>query len=458
MERNTENLEVYLYETKHKDGRITRSPHAGQLEIINSPARYKVVVCGRRWGKTMMAINILIEKALKERGTYWYTAPTYRQAKMIAWRFLMSRLELFPEWYRKQCKVNESLLSITFGNGSVLELKGVDNPDSLVGVGLDYVVLDEYAMDHYARSPVWYEIIRPTLADNNGGAMFISTPRGYNHLYDLYEKADSGTDPEWKAWRMPTSTNPYISRKELNQARSDQGEDGFSQEFMAEFRVASGLVYKDFSRDIHVIPPMDPNIVSPKWWMEVGVDFGSTHPTAGAFILFDDIHDIATIVDEYYQSERTIQYNAQQMIAIENSWMKTIRVRWGDSAGKQEMIEYATNGYSLSPTIKGADSVSKGIDSVKKRLRTDPLIGKPKLFVCSNCVNTIREFENYRYKDSGSELRKAKDEPEKIFDDLMDAVRYVISHHEVWLANRNAHIKQKERGNRYKARNPITGI
>jgi hypothetical protein len=446
-------LEVYLYETHHPDGSITKAPHKGQQQIIDSNARFKVVVCGRRWGKTMMAVNQCVEECIKkDNALVWYVAPTYRQAKMIAWRFLISRIRLLPKHLRDKCKINESYLNITFWNNSLLELKGVDNPETLLGQGLDHVVLDEYAVDQYARQPVWEEILRPALSDKMGSAMFISTPKGYNHFYDLYEYAESQNDPDWKSWRMPTSTNPYIQKKELTSAKRDLGEDAFVQEYMAEFRKRSGLVYKEFSRDTHIIEPMNPDEIPPKWTMEVGVDFGSAHPTAAVFILFDHIHDAAYIVDEYYQAEQTIEYNAGKMHAIEQKWMKKPKVRWGDSQGKQEILEYASprNKYFLTPTVKGPESVEFGINEVRKRLGINPITGKPQLFVTKNCTNTIKEFENYRWKETADETKKAQDAPEKSMDDAMDALRYVISHH--WST------QKKKKHTDWKPSNPLTGI
>ncbi len=446
-------MDVYLFETKQPDGSITRAPHAGQKPIMEDNTRFKVVVCGRRFGKTLMSIVTLIEKASSgPNKLVWYIAPTYRQAKMIAWRLLMSRIRLFPEKFQLQCKINESALSIMLPNGSFIELKGVDNPDSLRGQGVDYMVLDEYADDNYSRIPVWQEILRPALSDKMGGAIFISTPKGYNHLYDLFEYADSKKDEQWKAWRMPTSSNPYISRKELLDARKELGEDVFIQEYEAQFTKKSGLIYKEFNRDIHVIDPLIPDQISAQWYMEVGVDFGASHPTAGIFVLFSHIDDTAYVVDEYYQGESMIEDNAAAMFAIENKWMKRPNVRWGDSAGKQEILEYGSrkNRYFLSPTVKGAGSVEVGIDKVKSRLRDDVLTRKPKLYICRNCVNLIKEFENYRWRQSEDENKKAADRPVKVYDDAMDALRYVISHHTVKTGVTKLPMSKHKR-------NPLTG-
>jgi hypothetical protein len=462
-------VNIYLYEFRHPDGTITRSPEHGQADIINSGARYKVVVCGRRWGKSVLGINEALKKTLSKPGsTVWYIAPTYGQAKTIAWRFLISRLQLFPKQTQAKFRIQENQLQVTFPNGGVLALKGVDNPDSLRGSGLDYVVLDEYAMDNYQRYPVWREIVRPALADRGGGALFISTPKGFNGFYDLYAYADSGLDKEWQAWRMPTSSCDHIDKKELEAARRELGEDLFDQEFGAEFKKRSGLVYKEFDREVHLKPAYNPLDIPRDWTMDIGIDFGAGHPTAAIFVMFNDLNDTAYVVDEFYQSEGIISENAEILMSTERKWMKKAYIRWGDCAGKQEIIEYNKCGFIIAPTPKGSGdsnttSVEPGIQEIKSRLRVDPVDKVPKIYIGKNCVNLIKEFENYRWKAS----RRLKntieidesivmenrmvDAPEKRWDDCLDALRYVIQYH------RRADVyDQKPQG--YKPRNALTGI
>lgn len=464
-----ENNHIYLYEF-HGPGGITRRPEPGQAEIIDSDARFKVVVCGRRWGKSVLGINECLKRVVSiPNATIWYIAPTYGQAKSIAWRFLLSRLQLFPKAMQQRFRIQENQLTVTFPNGSILALKGVDNPDSLRGSGLDYVVLDEYAMDGYQRYPVWKEIIRPALSDKMGGALFISTPKGFNGFYDMYSYADSGDDPDWAAWRMPTSSCLHITKEELETAKRELGEDLYGQEYDAEFKKRSGLVYKEFDRDIHLIDKMQPMDIPKSWYMEFGMDFGTAHPTAAVFVMFDPKTDAAYVVDEFYQREQTIEENAQEILAKMNYWMKRPQVSWGDSAGKRDILEYSRYGLHLSPTPKGSGdwerkSVDNGIQVVKKRLTVDPLTKKPGLFICKNCTNLIKEKENYKYKTSrrlkniievDEEImmeNRMADAPEKKWDDLSDALRYVLYYHRGPLSD------QYKETVAYKPRNALTGI
>jgi phage terminase large subunit len=440
-------------------------PHEGQKKVLQSDARFKVVCCGRRFGKSVLAVNTLLEHALANSNrTYWYVGPTFRQAKTIAWRYLMSRIRMLPVHEQKRMKINETNLSVEFSNGSLLELKGVERPDNLLGTGLDGVVLDEYAVDTFGSYPIWKEIIRPSLSDRHGWAIFISTPRGYNHFFELFEYAK--TNSEWDAWQMPSSINPVLTQEELDAAKAELGEDLFSQEYEAQFRKRSGLVYPEFSREIHIIDEVNRERISPRWTLEIGIDFGGSHPTAAVFMLFAQHDDTAYIVDEYYEANISSDKHLEALKAIENKWLSILkqhgpRVRWGDSQAKQLIMDYGRAGYHITPTIKGRDSVQAGIDEVKMRLNLDLVTKKPKMYITKNCVNTIREFENYVWitgnegtveEDEMMRLAvKRKDAPRKIFDDAMDAVRYVISHH-VPIGSQGV----VRRVNRYA--DPLTGI
>lgn len=153
-----------------------------QAQVFSCPERFLVVVAGRRWGKTMLALIWLIVNAFSGNNRIcYYVAPNCRQAKRIAWTILQ---QLIPCAARRCTSQLE--LSIELVNGSIIQLHGASNPDSLRGVGLDFAVLDEFAnMD----PDIWPSVIRPMLADRGGRALFIGTPRSYDHFYDLYMAA-----------------------------------------------------------------------------------------------------------------------------------------------------------------------------------------------------------------------------------------------------------------------------
>ena len=245
--------------------RSVLSLHPKQMEVCRSKARFRVVVAGRRWGKTALARTLMIIRAAsKKKQNVWYVAPSYRMAKQIMWLDLQDAIP--KKWIKK---INETTLTITLINGSRLELKGADKPDSLRGVGLNFVVLDEV---QDMSEETWTLVLRPTLADKGGDAMFIGTPKAYNYLYTLYRY---GQDPkkvarlEWESWQFPTITSPFIPLAEIQSARRDMDEKSFKQEFEASFETMSGRVYHAFDRGVHVGNyPFNPKL--PLW---VGMDF-----------------------------------------------------------------------------------------------------------------------------------------------------------------------------------------
>ena len=167
-----------------------------QNTVINSNARFRVLVTGRRFGKTFLAINELAKFASKSNSKIWYVAPTYRQAKSICWSDLKEKL-VKHKWVKK---INHSDLTITLKNNSTITLRGSDNENSLRGVGLNFLVMDEFS-DIYKQA--WFEVLRPTLSDTNGHALFCGSPRGFgNWSYELFKLAESNND--WQSFKYTT--------------------------------------------------------------------------------------------------------------------------------------------------------------------------------------------------------------------------------------------------------------
>ena len=209
--------------------------HPAQLEIFHSEARFKVVAAGRRFGKSRLAAWILLIKALQsESKDVFYIGPTFQQSKDIMWAMLK---ELGDDLI---VAAHENTAVLTLVNGRKIYLKGSDRPDTLRGVGLAYVVLDEYAS---MKPNVWEQIIRPTLADVRGGAIFIGTPAGKNHFYDVYQDAMELDD--WEAFQFNSTDNPFIPADEIEAARSSMSSMSFRQEFEASFETFTGGVFKE---------------------------------------------------------------------------------------------------------------------------------------------------------------------------------------------------------------------
>jgi predicted phage terminase large subunit-like protein len=214
---------------------------AHQLDILRHPARNKVVVCGRRWGKTKAGELACIEghgprqcgfKGALDGGNIWWIAPSYGIASMI-WRDLKRSLR--EGWEDK----HENERRITLPGGGSVTVKSGDNPDSLRGDGLDGAVLDEAA---FMAQEAWTACIRPALSGKRGWAMFLSTPCGLNWFYDLF--TDVPNREGWARWQRPSAENPIMDAQEIAAARREIGSHLFAQEYQAEFLSASGGLFK----------------------------------------------------------------------------------------------------------------------------------------------------------------------------------------------------------------------
>jgi phage terminase large subunit-like protein len=211
--------------------------HEKQLEIFNNPKRFKVIAAGRRFGKSRLAAWTLIIEALKStEKDVFYVAPTFQQAKDILWGLLK---EIGHEVIKT---AHENTAVLTLINDRKIYLKGSDRPDTLRGVGLAYLVVDEYAD---MKANVWEQILRPALADVQGGAMFIGTPKGRNHFYEMFKYAETDKDPEWAAFHFTSYDNPLLPQSEIEAAKRSMSSFAFRQEFMASFEAASRDIFKE---------------------------------------------------------------------------------------------------------------------------------------------------------------------------------------------------------------------
>ena len=216
-----------------------------QTEVFNDPTRFKIVAAGRRCGKTRLAIWTLLINALQAaKGHVFYVAPTQGQARDILWNDL---LELGTDIIVSS-HINN--LQVKLINGATISLKGADRPETMRGVSLKYLVLDEYAD---MKPGVFEQILRPALTDQKGGALFIGTPMGRNHFYDLYIEASLGKDDTFKAWHFTSYDNPLLDSAEIDVAKLNMSSYSFRQEYMASFEAAGSEMFKEewlrFSED-----------------------------------------------------------------------------------------------------------------------------------------------------------------------------------------------------------------
>ena len=256
-----------------------------QGEVFKNDKRFRVLVAGRRFGKSYLSCVELLRGAINRPGeTFFYCAPTYRMAKDIAWKTLKQLIPL--AWIKSK---NETDLKVELVNGSSIELKGTENAMALRGRSLAGVVLDEAA---FMGSDVWFEVIRPALADKQGWALFISTPDGTaSWFYDLWCYVPEDETGEWQRWSYTTIDGGNVPAEEVEAARAQLDSRTFRQEFEASFENLSGLVAVSFgdanissvAKDISIMPLL------------LGVDF-NVDPMSGICAVKDD--DTLYVFDE----------------------------------------------------------------------------------------------------------------------------------------------------------------
>jgi PBSX family phage terminase large subunit len=382
--------------------------HPPQSAIASDPTRFRVVCCGRRFGKTSLAIYEIAGKAYtKKNRKICYIAPTYQQARDIAWAELVKVLE--PITVNK----NETRLEITVQTAdkgkSVIWLRGWEAVDTLRGQAFDFIVIDEIAsMRNFEIN--WNTVIRPTLTDRAGEALFISTPKGFNHFYDLFNKQnDPKAGAEYKSFHFTSYDNPHIKKEEIDKARLEMTEDQFSQEYLADFRKQEGLVYKEFDRSRHIYTGDIPRQVISYM---AGVDFGYTNPAAVPHIKKDSENHY-WVEFEYYQKGQTDAQVADYVKA------QSFNMVFPDPENPAAIKELTDRGVNVREVVKGRDSIKNGISKVRE------LMKQGRLHIHASCLNLIEEIESYHYP-IGASGRNEYENPVKDFDHAIDALRYVI--------------------------------
>ena len=373
-----------------------------QKIIVKDNHRFRVIRCGRRFGKTTLAVKEIKGKAIYYKSKIAYFANTYQQARDIAWEMLKRELQ------GAITNINESRLEVRVktqtGEESIIQLRGWENVETARGQAFDLIILDEVAsMKNFWIN--WQEVLRPTLTDTKGECIFISSPKGYNHFYDLCNQ--ELTDNDYKAFHFTSYDNPFLPQDELETAKQTLPPERFEQEYMASFQKTQGLVYKEFSRDRHLYQEL-PNMELKK---VAGVDFGYVNPAA--------ILDIRTngekffVENEWYKKERT---DIQIAEYVAQSEFQEVYPDPESPSAIEELIRKRVN---VREVVKGRDSVENGIKKIKELLITG------RLKINSRCTNLISEFEMYSYDAKDSEVNQ-KEKPIKANDHALDALRYVV--------------------------------
>lgn len=367
-----------------------------QTIIQRDKHRFKVINCGRRFGKTTLSVNIIAKAIAEGKTRVAYIAPTYQQARDIAWEML-KKVFLGAEF-------NESRLEVRI-NDRIVYLRGWESIETLRGQKFDLLVIDEIAMMRNFW-PNWHEVIRPTLTDTKGKVIFISTPKGFNHFYDLFN--EEAKDEDYKSFHFTSYDNPYLPKEEIDKAKKELTEDGFAQEYMADFRKTEGLVYKEFKREWHIVDDFPKNFLK----RIIGLDFGYTNPAAIVLIGID-YDNSYWVIGEWYKTQQTNEQIAQAAQVMQANEIYPDPER---PEGIEVLKKYGLN---LREVIKGKDSVEAGIQKVRE------LFKQNKIKIHKDCKNLIWELETYRYEDKQPD-KNIKEVPVKENDHLVDALRYAL--------------------------------
>jgi hypothetical protein len=383
-----------------------------QKEIARDTHRFRVLNCGRRFGKTTLAAWEMmgVAVAAKDRRIAYY-APTLDDAREIMWGVLVKIVEPLIT-YRNDTRL-ELRIRTKDGGESSIHLYGweaVQHREKGRGVANDFIVLDEAAKfrDFWVG---WDNVLSPTLLDRKGSALFISTPQGFNHFYDLSRMAEGfdtrKPNPDFRSFHFTTYDNPHIPKEEIERERLSKPEDSFAQEYLADFRKMEGLVYKEFDRTRHLFDDLTPigQIIDEL----VPVDFGFTNPAAVLYIK-RDFDNTFWVMSEWYQRGKT----DDETIEYAKSLKATAYYPDPENAsGIEKMRRLGMNVREVNK------DVIKGIDAVRQLFRND------KIRVHFSCKNLISELETYRYP----EKRANNNEPEKPvkeFDHALDSLRYAV--------------------------------
>ncbi len=382
--------------------------HRGQREVLSDPRRFRVVVAGRRWGKTVTAKVAIIKRSRMPKQIIWYVAPTYRMARGIMWSEIQESIP--PALIKRK---HETLMLIELINGTIIELKGADKPDTLRGVALHFIVLDEV---QDMKPDTWTKVLRPTLASTKGDALFIGTPKAFNWLYDLYalgQRGDTYIDAngvrrrnDWKSWQFPTIMSPFIAKEEIEAAREDLDEKAFNQEFMASFETMSGRVYHAFDRRIHV-GKYAFNQKLPIW---IGQDF-NIDPMSSV-IMQPQPNGEVWIVDECVLFSSNTQETADELARRYYRYLRQTTFypdpaganRTTASRGLSDLDILREAGFTRQKYRKKHPPISDRVNAVNRMFRSAN--GTIRMRVDESCRMTIQSLEQTIYKEGTREVDK----------------------------------------------------
>jgi len=354
----------------------------------------------------------------------WIVAPNYELCDKIA-RIIKETLILklrMPVQSKKEISGLIYYFKLA-GLNSEVWIKSSDNPDSLVGEGLDWLIIDEAAK---IKKIVWEQYLRPTLSDRKGWVLFTTTPEGYNWMHELYVRGQDSTFPDWDSWQQPSWESPYF-QEDVDDLKRTLTKETFDQEYGAAFTTYAGKVLP-FERAVHIDGKAKYNSKLPTY---ASIDFGYRMPAVGFFQVLDDDVDFPTVhlIDEICFEENIKTDDLADMIKAKGY---PIYDYMGDPAGGGVQAQSGIGDIEIFRR-KGilvrfrTDRVSRTISNGVSHMRRwfEDANGDARFFVNPKCKGFIESFDNYRYPEKKQDQR-LKEEPLKDgrHDHACDATRY----------------------------------
>lgn len=325
-------------------------PHLGQEIIGKYPARFKVVVCGRRWGKTELAKTLLMEEACQHGMKTWWLAPTYQMAGQV-WRDLKKTTTNIAG---RDISETDKRIDFTLTGGSIA-IRSTHYPDNLRGEGLDYVVLDEAAFMH---PDVWAHVVRPMLMTTQGGALFISTPFGKNWFYHCYQMGLDPYNDQWQSFHYTSMDNDLIPASEFEEIQRTTSERIWREEYLAEFRDDAGQVFRGV-RDT-AIAPTDTKY-NPTHRYIMGVDWARDHDYT-VLIVLDATTQQMVAIDRFNKVGWETQRN--RLEALANTWQTEVIWAEANNIGAPIIEQLQQDGLPVKPFLTTGRSKSPLIESL----------------------------------------------------------------------------------------------
>ena len=379
---------------------------------------------GRRSGKSYCAAYEVMPYLLTPNTRGWVVSKTYDLADKIT-RIIKEELFIkmkIPMAAKRQIGGQLFYVKVA-GLNSELWVKSAENTDQLLGEGLDYMIIDEASK---IPQRTWEQYLRPTLSDRNGWAAFVSTPEGFNHFADLWQRGQDPSFPDWESWQFPSWESPFF-KDDIEELKKTLTKETFEQEFNGSFVSYAGKVYGDFSRESNVRSDLKYNPELPLW---ASCDFGYRQPSVGYYQIDRiDGQEVVYLIDEIsHETEIT----TAELISMIKAKGYAIDKWVGDPAGGQrqsqtgetDIQQFAKARMRINyKKDKHSRNIVNGINHVRNFIKSAD--GTVRFFVSDKCTGHIQDFENYRYPER-KDQRILKEEPLKdgFYEHGCDEMRY----------------------------------